>query len=219
MALAYTNWAGATSTTGASASMSNNPVRWPIFKTGVVCAYENASTASPGTLADSGGNTWTLLTTVNGNNLAANGILMVWTSPMTISVANMSTTYTKVTSGSNVAMSQGWISNGLGPIDWIGVPLTNFGSSTTPSIPNIPIANNDLLIAILGYQGGGTLTNDSNWQTGDSRRASSAAVALQFQIGTATGPRNWNPTIGSTAPWATIGFAYTQQFLMGQIVT
>jgi hypothetical protein len=188
----------------------------------IIVTVNEVTSTTQGTLADSGGNTYTQIGPQHPNAVAANGSCSIW---YVISSTHQLTTgstwtYTKVGTTHNCAMAAISVAySGTTTLNLNTTPTT--GNSAAPSITSgAPAKNNELFVAVLGSGNisTGSFTQDSlnaAWQTGPDKAfpASSGGAVAGGNVANATNAAlTWAPAITSAA-WCAflISFAQTNQ--------
>lgn len=215
MALAATNIGTNSSDSGASSTVSVGSTL-AVGSIVVILCGEYTSTATPGTVADSQGNSYSLISSGNPNNNTGYGIFSVYYAVLSKALVGGTDTitYTKHTSG-NDAMTTAWVMTGAGILD-TGVTASTYGSSSSPSVTGgAPVGTNDYILGLLGMAGSvsDSFTQDSTHAAYSTppNRSNDAGSGLWLAGGgvlnTGSGALTYAPTTTSR-PWIAfmIGF-------------
>lgn len=180
-------------------------------------AYDNAGSqgADPFiTISDTPVNTWTTrITSLNDPGAASAGsTLRIFTAPIsTLTTANTIT----VSFGATSVTAKAWTlvevsSNVIGAVISYVTGAQATGSGTTQTITTSSITINNLVFGVLGQEGNGTRTGDSDTTNGTWSTAQSAGFGTttgghetisQYKIVTATGAQTYNPTATALGDW------------------
>lgn len=178
----------------------------------VAVAYDNAGNqgADPfSSLTDIAGNTWTSRIAVLNDPGAANAgsVLRIFTSQLANSVNTLTMTFsTSVTAKAfDIWEIQ---SNAGGTVTYLtGASAT--GNATTQTITTSSISTNDIVYAVLGQEGNGTRTGDSdttngswtNFSTGFGTTTGGQELIGGLKLVTGTGTQTYNPTATPLGDW------------------
>lgn len=195
------------STSGATAVVTVGAGGVPAGCIVVVAVTDNSNAAPGGSMADTGGNSYSAIHGASQNATQANGFGRLWHSlALVTALVNTNTiTYTKAISGSNATLSAAYIT-GANPIGVdAAVSATATGSSTTPSVTSgTPIRAGELFI---GWASNGTssvaITQDAGnggWVSPPDSTSSRLIGANQTNAAATT--RTYAPTYAMTSPWS-----------------
>lgn len=204
MAVAVTNIGtatGSTATIAVTVPAGGVPSGSLIF----VCAVDKASSAG-GSIADTAGNTYTLISSVSLNGSAANGTLRTYYCKNCVGLSSgNSITLTKVDAIFSAAMSAMY-ATGIditAPLD-TAVTASSTGNTSTPTVTSgTPSQSGELFIAVAGQGGTITFTQDSahNWVAPPNRASvgGAADVAGGSQVNAGAGTIIFAPTTSAAA--------------------
>lgn len=216
MAIALTNIAHNQNGTGATIAVTVPVGGVPTGAVIFGALSERTNHAAPvGSVADTALNTYQIPTNASGNlnNVAANGVGELWYSYTGGALVSGNTiTYTRNTSGSNVAFSCFYATGLLASGDPFDIAANATGTNTTPSVSVTPGTANDLAVGVLAAKGdAGTFTQDASlaWATPPVQSTTgSAGTAARVEGGTVVlsgaSSTTYAPTISVGTPWVII---------------
>lgn len=216
MALSAVNRGAATNTTSSITFNLNPPNNFTSNTFAVLAlAYDNSGGggSDPFTsLTDSSGNTWTLRqSSLNDPGASSAGVAMrIYTSPI-----STLTTSTLIQIGFQQAVPVKAytfleVSSDVGSVQYNTGGQTT-GSGTTQTITtSAAVSTGELVFGVLGQEGNGTRTQDSDtlngsWSTAQSAGAGTTTAGIeiisQYKILTAGGAQTYNPTASPIGDW------------------
>ena len=176
----------------------------------VVAVTEASGDALLGSVSDSAGNSYSLITSADagGSSFYESGIFYSTTGN---ALSGGSLTYTKHNGVANTAISAVYVTGAKAssPLD-TAVTQRATGSSSAPSVTSgTPTSQGELFIATVGWPNA-TLTQDSGhgWASPPAQGSSTANVAGGNQINSTAAALTFSPALGSAQSWAAfvIGF-------------
>lgn len=182
----------------------------------VVCIFDR-STGAPGSLADSKGNSYSLINSVSPAGTAANGLALCYYSVLATALTNAgadSITYTKGVGGTvNAGMSVVAASNPVGaPILDTAVNATANGTGTATAITSgVPVVAGELFFEWIGSNGleAWTLDTAHGWAVPPaSFSVTSCAGCGGNQVNAGTGTKTGGPTLGTSRAWGLMTFGF-----------
>lgn len=178
----------------------------------LICfAVDENSGAAGGSVADTSGNTYNLVSTVGLNNdIASNGFgRFYYVQNATALSSGNSITWTKQVSGNQASVSA-FYATGVATASALdaSVTATAFGSSTTPTVTSgTPGQAGELFVGALWSKAGGTFTQDSgnSWAIPFNQGGATAATQVNGgnQVNAGSGTKTFAPTLSSSVPWST----------------
>ena len=176
------------------------------------CNHEQTNTASDGSIADTGSNTYTKISRLNPNASSNSGFGITWYVKNCAALVNTNTiTYTKQTSGNKTAFSA-FYATGIdttAPLD-TAVTATATGSSATPTATSgTPGVSGELFAAAIVAVGMNTFSQDTghSWASpldtaSTGTTAGNASVVGGNQVNAGTGTIIYAPTWSGSRAWA-----------------
>lgn len=218
MSVTVTNIGTNTGSTIATVAITVGAGGVPLGSRVIVCVADSSVSALGGSVADTGGNTYTRLTGADNNNVTTNGFGAIFSAPVTTALVNTNTiTYTLALTAA-AAVTAFYIQS-LG-VD-AAITTVTTGSSTAPSVTGgTPAGSGEFWVGAVSDTGPGTETF-----TQDATNAAWTTPPIRVGIAT-TGPTiaggaitsnlrtalTYAPTLGTTHPWAAmiVGFKIAQ---------
>jgi hypothetical protein len=205
MALAYTPIDNQTNTSGATrTNTAASGVPLGALIVGIV--MDNGNALPGGSIADAGGNSYTLQAGANLNNVQANGFCEIFSAPVTTALTSgQIITYTKPVSGSAARLITGYVTgqDTTTPVD-TAATASNFGNSQPVSTPSgTPAQSAPMYVGAAYGPGGGTATQAAGFTAINASSAAPTSVS-GYIIGTGTTPQNYNPSWTGSRIWGSV---------------
>ncbi len=178
----------------------------PVGSVIIVCVADSSISAVGGSVADTGGNTYTRQVGQDNNALTTNGFGAVFTAPVTTAlVSGNSITYTLALTAA-AAVSAFWVQVKSSPL----IAVSAAGSSTTPSNTGSGVSRTGTFcIGVVSTTNGSgdAFTQDSTnaaWATPPVRigLAGGPTIAGGSVTNNTTNALTYAPTFGTSNPWA-----------------
>lgn len=171
----------------------------------IVVGITEIQPSSNGSVADSAGNSYTLIKQAYVNGNSGLGNIQLFYAYNVLPLSGGSITYTKATSGDATSISAlfaSCIQTTPSPLD-AAVTASATASSSTPSVTSgTPGQAGELFVGFLGWNGTGTFTQDSTnaaWaSTLTFENSSSASGGGGSVVNSGTGTLKYAPTMGTS---------------------